>query len=112
MEIVIFALIVNNVELSGAEQIVSANGTYKFRVTDAAGNVTEKSVTVDKIDKVAPTLEISGNATAWTNQDVTLKATVSDGTVEFYNGTKWISGAEQIVSANGKQFHSPLQLKE
>ena len=66
---------------------VTENGTYQFRVTDAAGNVTEKSVVVDKIDKVAPTLDISGNATEWTNQDVVLTAAVSDGTVEYFNGT-------------------------
>ena len=47
--------------VAGAEQTVTANGTYIFRVTDEAGNMTEKSVTVDKIDKEAPSLEISGN---------------------------------------------------
>ncbi|MBQ4329487.1 MAG: AIDA repeat-containing protein, partial [Lentisphaeria bacterium] len=52
----------------------SENGTFKFRVTDAAGNVTEKSVTVDMIDKVAPTLEINGNAEVPTNKDVVLTA--------------------------------------
>ena len=54
------------------------NGTYTFRVTDAAGNVTEKSVTVDTIDKVAPVLTISGNPTEWTNKDAAITAAAAD----------------------------------
>ena len=88
--------------VTGNSQTVSTNGTYKFRVTDLAGNVTEKSVTVDKIDKVAPTLEIAGNVTNWTNKDVSLTATANeDGTIEFYNGSKWVTGNSQTVSTNG-----------
>ncbi len=86
---------------SGSEAVVSENGTVYFKVTDIAGNISETSVEVDKIDKTAPTLEISGNPTEWTNEDVVLTATVSDGNVVFYNGTAWVVGAEQTVSANG-----------
>ena len=86
---------------TGSSLTVSANGTYKFRVTDLAGNVTEKSVTVDKIDKVAPTLDISGNATNWTNKDVVLTAKASDGTIEYYNGTTWVVGSTLTVAENG-----------
>ena len=39
--------------LCGSTMTVTENGTYRFRVTDIAGNVTEKSVIVDKIDKTA-----------------------------------------------------------
>ena len=80
------------------------NGTYHFRVTDLAGNVTEKSVTVDKIDKVAPTLEISGNATAWTNKDVVLTATASDGTIEYFNGTEWIE-TDSVAAVENGTYH-------
>ena len=85
----------------GSSLTVTTNGTYQFHVTDAAGNVTEKSVTVDMIDKVAPTLSISGNATEPTNQDVVLTATASDGTVKYYDGTEWIEGNKLTVSENG-----------
>ena len=61
--------------VAGNSLTITENGTYQFRVTDAAGNVTEKSVVVDKIDKVAPTLDISGNTTEWTNKNVILTAT-------------------------------------
>ena len=57
---------------------MTANGTYIFRVTDEVGNVTEKSVTVDKIDKVAPVLTISGNPTEWTNKDAAITAAAVD----------------------------------
>ena len=80
------------------------NGTYHFRVTDLAGNVTEKSVTVDKIDKVAPTLEITGNAADWTNKDVVLTATASDGTIEYFNGTEWIE-ADSVAAAENGTYH-------
>ena len=33
---------------------VSANGTYYFYVKDAAGNITKKSVVINKIDKILP----------------------------------------------------------
>ena len=85
----------------GDSLTVTENGNYQFRVTDEAGNVTEESVVVDKIDKVAPTLEISGNATDWTNQDVILTATVSDGIVEYFDGTNWIIGDSLTVTENG-----------
>jgi len=86
---------------SGNSLTVAENGTYQFRVTDAAGNVTEKSVVVDMIDKVAPTLEISGNVETPTNQDVILNATASDGIVEYWDGAEWIEGNSITATENG-----------
>ena len=40
--------------ISGAKQTVFSNGTYRFRSTDEYGLVTEKSITIDKIDKLVP----------------------------------------------------------
>ena len=87
--------------VAGDKLTVSENGTYQFRVTDLAGNVTTQEIVVDKIDKVAPTMEISGNATAWTNKDVVLSATVSDGVVEYFNGTDWVAGDTITATDNG-----------
>ena len=87
--------------ITGDTVTATENGTYLFRVTDKAGNVTEKSVVVDKIDKVAPTLEITGNATAWTNKDVILTASASEGTIEYFDGTKWIKGNSITAADNG-----------
>ena len=87
--------------VAGDKLTVSANGTYQFRVTDAAGNVTESSITVENIDKVAPTMELTASTVEATNSDVELTATVSDGTVEYFNGTEWVVGSEYTVSENG-----------
>jgi len=87
--------------IEGNSITATENGTYQFRVTDEAGNVTEKSVVVDQIDKIAPTLEISGNAEVATNQDVILTATASDGTVEYFANGKWNSGNSLTVAENG-----------
>lgn len=87
---------------------VPSNGTYTFRVEDHAGNTRDVSVTVNRIDKSLPNGSISGNATSWTNQDVTLSFTAVDNggsgirRVRRPNGT-WVNGASttHTVSANG-----------
>ena len=40
---------------------VSSNDTYYFYVKDAAGNVTKKSVIINKIDKVMPAIKVESN---------------------------------------------------
>lgn len=45
-----------------------------MKVRDKAGNISDaKSETITKIDKTPPTVKITGNPTAWTNKDATLK---------------------------------------
>ena len=87
--------------VAGTEYTVSTNGTYQFRVTDVAGNVTEKSIEVTNIDKVAPTLELTADITTPTNGNVVLTATVSDGTVEYFAYGKWNTGDSLTVNVNG-----------
>ena len=86
---------------TGDSLTVSTNGTYQFRVTDVAGNVTSKSFEVTNIDKVAPTLELTADITTPTNGNVVLTATVSDGTVEYFADGKWNTGDSLTVSTNG-----------
>ena len=91
---------------TGDSLTVSTNGTYQFRVTDVAGNVTSKSFEVTNIDKVAPTLTISGNPTSWTNQDVMLSAS-SNEEVTFqysFDNFEWHSGAQVTLSANSSVY--------
>ena len=87
--------------VAGNKYTVTENGTYEFRVTDAAGNETRRSFEVSNIDKVAPTLEISAGTTAPSNKDVILTAAVSDGRVEYFNGTSWVAGNKYTVTENG-----------
>lgn len=60
---------------TSASEQVTANGTYDFILTDKAGNVTTKSITVTNIDHIAPTATLTQTPTAWTNGDVTLNLT-------------------------------------
>ena len=92
--------------VTGSTMLVTQNGTYQFRVTDEAGNITEKSINIYNIDKTPPTLEITGNPTEWTNREyVTLTATVYDDrglrTVEYFDGTQWVTGSTMRVTQNG-----------
>lgn len=59
---------------TSATYTVSANGTYVFEVSDNAGNVATRSITVNNIDKTVPvgTLSQSPSNGVWTNDDVVL----------------------------------------
>ena len=82
--------------------LVGSNCTLYFRGVNEAGKTSEVTVfEVTNIDKTPPTLEISGIPEFWVDTAVTLNAVVSDGNVEFFNGSEWIAGAEQLVSVNG-----------
>lgn len=93
---------------SPASQAVTSNGTYTFKAIDKVGNETSKSISVTNIDKTVPGGAISGNATAWTNQNVTLSLTPSDTGGSGYYRTKLPDGTystsakpSYTVSSNG-----------
>ena len=66
----------------GATQTITGNGTYTFKVTDIAGNVTTKNVEVSFIDKIAPNKPIAiANITTPTNKNVIVSATFSEDSV-------------------------------
>lgn len=89
--------------------VVSENGTYVFLIRDNAGNVTTRSITVNNIDKIAPTAILTQTPTAFTNQNVTLNLTSVQDTgvaglksVTLPNGTKVSPGSTSyVVSSNG-----------
>ena len=66
------------------------NHTYTFGVKDNAGNVTNKSVTIN-IDKTAPTATITGNPTSTIHTPTTLNLTSSDEN----------SGVQQVQTPDG-----------
>jgi co-chaperonin GroES (HSP10) len=87
---------------------VYQNGSYTFKVEDNAGNITTKTVVVDKIDKSAPLLDSSLSPSGWTNQNVTVQLNASDeegeiAYIELPNGNRVASNtANYTVSANGE----------
>ncbi|MBQ7040086.1 MAG: hypothetical protein IJN39_05915, partial [Clostridia bacterium] len=86
---------VNGTKLEGLTYTVTANGEYKFVVTDNAGNVFEKTVNVTKIDELAPVFggELASKEILIDSIKVALPTATDDSgeavTYELYlNGTK------------------------
>ncbi len=90
------------VGITNAEQtftnVVTENKTYYFHAKDNAGNITTKSVVVNRVDKTPPTItNVTGNPTAWTKNNVTLtiNGATDDGiglheqSYSFDNGISW-----------------------
>ena len=100
------SVMVNGEDITGQETyIVSENGTYEFTVTDNAGYETTQTIVVDKIDKTAPILNVTGNPTVWQNANVTLTIQASDNLSEIksltVNGEDITSQGTYTVSVNG-----------
>ena len=94
----------NKTWTTGTSVTVTKNGTVYFKTTDNADNVTTKSVSVTKIDNVAPTLTITGNPTSWA-KSATLKAVVSDAngiklTQYSFDNKTWTTGTSVTVTQN------------
>ncbi len=60
----------NEGTLNVASHTFTLNGSFDFVATDAAGNVTTQTVTINNIDRIAPAGTISYNTTAPTNGHV------------------------------------------
>ena len=93
-------------ELTGNTFVVSANGTYTVYVKDTAGNETVQTITVNNIDKVAPTTPtLSASTTAPTNGNVNVTITYpSDAVTKQYriNGGTWTAYTTAVaMTANG-----------
>ena len=57
------------------QYIFKENGIFEFIIKDAVGNTTTVPVSVNWIDKEAPTADIVYDITSWTSEDVTVKLT-------------------------------------
>ena len=89
------------------EIAVTANTTYYFMATDAAGNEGTNSITFDNIDITAPIISLTGdNQTPL--QKTTLTASTDDGSPIYYRigeNSEWKKYTEVItVSANATYY--------
>jgi|GEM_PF-2564031 len=90
--------------VSGKTIELDSNGTVNVKAVDKAGNETIKTIVVDKIDNIAPTVVITGNAEEWTKDNVILHVEVAEdasGIAEMLyqiNGNKWITLTDQTVT--------------
>lgn len=65
--------------LEGSDShVFSTNGSHVFEYVDAAGNRNSTTVTIEKIDKVAPTGYLTASISGWTNQNVKVTLHASD----------------------------------
>lgn len=82
-------------DIANPSFIVDKNGDYVIKVTDKAGNVTEKTITINNIDIVKPELSLKPNPdnTPADSVDVTITATDkgSDGVNPDYVGIDTIT---------------------
>lgn len=87
--------------------IVSANGSYTFVLEDNVGNTRNYTVTINNIDKTAPTGSLSHSPTNWVNTDVKIHWSVADANsgvkqIKLPDGTiKTTATGDYTVSQNG-----------
>lgn len=87
--------------------VVPANGSYTFVLEDNVGNTRNYTVTINNIDKTAPTGSLSHSPTNWVNTDVKIHWSVADANsgvkqIKLPDGTiKTTATGDYIVSQNG-----------
>lgn len=71
------------VEINIADYPVTENGTYSFKAIDTAGNEIVQTIEISNINKIKPeiTIDYDDDIQEWTNQDITVTATVTKGTL-------------------------------
>ncbi|MFL0247654.1 beta strand repeat-containing protein [Candidatus Clostridium stratigraminis] len=83
----------NEGSLNAASHTFTENGKFEFVATDAAGNVTSKTVQVTNIDKVAPVITLGDYNTSPTNKDITVTASTNEGTLNVDSHTFTSNGS-------------------
>lgn len=87
--------------------VVPANGSYTFVLEDNVGNTRNYTVTINNIDKTAPTGSLSHSPTNWLNTDVKIHWSVADANsgvkqIKLPDGTiKTTATGDYTVSQNG-----------
>lgn len=87
--------------------VVPANGSYTFVLEDNVGNTRNYTVTINNIDKTAPTGSLSHSPTNWVNTDVKIHWSVTDANsgvkqIKLPDGTiKTTATGDYTVSQNG-----------
>lgn len=87
---------------------VTENQTVTLVVRDKAGNKTTIEVVVDKVDLVAPDVEVTGNPDKWVKGEATLGIAAEDvvsglhrSPYSWDGGKTWTSRATKTVNKNG-----------
>jgi len=99
----------NEGTLNATSHTFTANGSFDFIATDAAGNLTTRTVAISNIDKTAPaTPTLSPSTTVTTNSNVFVTITYpADADVKEYmlSAGVWTPYTEEVnISANNTVF--------
>ena len=99
----------NGTEVKGASATfnVTSNGTYTFKAVDNVGNTVTQEVTVNKIDKVPPTITIGGNINTWFKGEATFNIQASDSNSGINRIEYSLSGA---TSAGWTSYSNPVRI--
>ncbi|MEH6953972.1 Ig-like domain-containing protein [Neobacillus drentensis] len=77
------------------------NGVFEFLFVDKAGNTGTAQVSVQNIDKIAPVITISEYSTNWTNQDITVTASMNEaGSLNKESHTFTDNGSFEFVATD------------
>ena len=88
------------------------NGNYYVCVKDNVGNLSEdtstKTITINRVDKVAPTVTFSGESTDWTKEDRIITLTCNDS-----GGSGCVENTRQIrYSTNTRTSTVEFEIKD
>ncbi|WP_113671933.1 hypothetical protein [Vallitalea guaymasensis] len=80
--------------------LFTENGEFTFRVTDAAGNVTDIEAKVDNIDRTPPSYDITYSETKLTKNDVMVTVTIDEDNYKILNKDIDQSNNDNSVNKN------------
>ena len=86
---------------------ITANATYYFKATDAAGNEGTNSITFENIDTVAPVITLTGDNTTPLKQTI-LTASTDDGSPIYYrigDSGEWTEYKEPITVTDNATYN-------
>ena len=83
-----------------AVYVFTENGTKMFTSKDKWGNITTKIITIDNINKDAPSITIEPYTTELTDQDITVRASVNKGVLNATEYTFTKNGAFTFVAVD------------
>jgi hypothetical protein len=97
--------------LNATSHTFTENGTFEFVATDGE-SVTTKSVTIGNIDKVAPIITIGAYSTEVTDQDITVTASVNEGTLNANSHTFTENGSFEFIATDsvGNESRTTVQI--
>jgi hypothetical protein len=91
---------VNKGTLNATSHTFTENGSFEFTAIDDAGNISSVVVPITNIDKEAPIITIGEYNTEPTNQDITVTASVNEGSLNAESHTFTENGSFEFIATD------------